>query len=177
MEHAIIVSLYKNSDSKWKLAENNTLHDYNCAGVWYLRGKVAGTDTWIGLEVAETQCIKDEISSGISIIMNPKDIPENSTKFKRFREWSADDFIGRGEINRYDAKYSQISVKYQVLEFVVLKKEDSVEERYMLEVITAMNEKAKYWYPAPTNRKHCKYSQWDLVKQFEKNGTIRCDSK
>lgn len=162
----IIITTLKKNQSGWTYDKYDS-KSYECAGVWALKGKISSTSDYVYLEVAETKNISKEINTDINLIVEPTNLGESNDKpFYKFRSWSAE-FVGRGKLKRTEAKYSHISNTYTELQVVLLAKEPDIENRYKFEVETAMKEHAKYWYPAPTNRKRCKLSQWALVKQYE----------
>lgn len=155
------------------IVQENGIDDYNFAGVWAMYGRLNENDEWSCLEVGETSNIKKEIGDSINIIVDPDNKVDSSdckTKrcFKRFnKKWSKD---FSGSRTRYIEKYRDISFEYNEIKVVLTFKNDSISERLKEEARIAINETARYWYPAPTNRNRSEESQWEMVKNIVKIG-------
>ncbi len=161
-----IIRRLKKTNGKWEIVFDD-ISEYPYAGVWSLYGKKQGQSPWRCLEVAETESLKDEVARDTCMILDYTRIAPyiNDKIFKRFRSWS-EEFYGKGQIKRGDAKYYHIAKEYDEIKMVLVLRDDVVENRYRAEVEYAMKNKALYWYPAPKNPR-CKISQWDEIKKYE----------
>jgi hypothetical protein len=45
-------------------------------------------------------------------------------------------------------------------------RDDNIENRYNTEIKQAWDNKAVYWYPAPTNKKRCNVCQWAEIRKL-----------
>ncbi len=165
------VLLLRKELNQWRIILNN-LDKYSFAGVWVMQGKTSDSKKWKRLEVGETCNIRNEVGRDYKEIIESISSDNKEEKsFRRFRPWSEQIKGNVGE-KRLNAKYRQISQKYDEIRVHVVLKNENKEIRSNTEVREAMSwdreeeteTGAIYWYPAPTKNG---ISQWKEVKRYE----------
>ena len=172
-----VVSIYKayimkcvafvlKKDSGMWMESKNHLDEFDCAGVWAMFGMDTKTKEIVCLEVGETSNIKKELSSDYkSMVESLSKVCSKKKKFRKALPWSEIIYGNDGE-TRFDAKYRQISQQCSEIIVCVVMRDDNIENRYNTEIEQAWDNKAVYWYPAPTNKKRCNVSQWAEIRKL-----------
>ena len=156
----------KKERGKWVEAKNE-LKRFEQAGVWVMTGVDSENHETLCLEVGETCNIKKEVNRDYEAIV--KSLHEENSKKKKFRKtfsWS-ETICGNIKESRFKAKYRQISQSCEEITVLVVLCDENIENRYNKEIQQAWDNKAIYWYPAPTNLKRCKVSQWKVVGKLK----------